>query len=60
MVGICLQIFDFSHKEIFKSVSKRMVLPYKMSEIKQWAQPYCGHTHCPKQTEIMIKQTTIF
>lgn len=39
MMGIYLQIFDFLHKEIFKSVSKRNILLYKVSEIKQWAQP---------------------
>ena len=32
MMGICLQIFNFSHKEIFKSVSKRIIILYKVSK----------------------------
>ena len=59
MMGICLQIFDFFHKEIFKSVSKRIILPYKVSENKQWAQPYCGHTHCPNKNKQIKRITTI-
>ena len=51
MVGICLHIFNFSHKEIFKSVSKRIILPYKVSEIKQWIQPYYWLYPLPKQKQ---------
>lgn len=58
MVDICLQIFDFLHKEIFKSVSKRDILPYKVSKIKQWAQPYYDRTHC--QTKTTNEKQTIF
>ena len=62
MVGICLQFFDFSHKEIFKSVSKRNVLPYKVLKIKQWVQPLLWSCPLPKtnKNKNNMKQKKLF